>query len=242
MFYQSVDKKLAQIIQNANDPRLIAQHMSRDYNMNESFENYFMLNGHSFPYTLRDGMIIAAENENIKLRVANVQRSSVALHIHGHKATITAYDGVEQPAGSQITRDVFDIAPAQRIDLSLKTQNNGLNSYGPGLWMFHDHVPTGTTSDGMEPGGNMAILAYKPLVDEQGMPKMHDELINEVFSKDYYAKKHAIWGVGDFSHLLGEAGHIAPDYVQIIVFGLAAGLITGLAFFIVLIYQRKQKS
>ncbi|MGZ8152853.1 MAG: multicopper oxidase domain-containing protein, partial [Methylovulum sp.] len=216
LFYQSVDKKLSQIIQNANDPRLIAQHMSRDYNMTESFENYFMLNGRSFPYTLRDGMIIASENENIKLRVANMQRSSVAIHIHGHKATITAADGVEQPEGQQLTRDVFDIATAQRIDLSLKTHNDGLHSYGPGLWMFHDHVPTGTTSDGMEPGGNMAILAYKPLLDEQGMPKMHDELLNEVFNKDYYAKKHAIWGVGDFTHLLGEAGLIAPSYWQII--------------------------
>ena len=40
------------------------------------------------------------ENEDIKLHVANAQRSLVALHIHGHKATITAYDGVEQPVGA----------------------------------------------------------------------------------------------------------------------------------------------
>ncbi len=118
-------------------------------------------------------------------------------------------DGVDQPAGSQVTRDVFDIAPAQRLDLRLRTQNNGLDSYGPGLWMFHDHVPTGTTTDGMEPGGNMAILAYKPLLDEQGMPKMHDALLDQVFNKDYYAKKQAVWGEGDFAPLLGEAGLIA---------------------------------
>ena len=241
LVYQALDKKLSQIIQTAIDPRLIAQHMSRDYNMTESFENYFLLNGHSFPYTLRDSMIIAAENENIKLRVANTQRSAVALHIHGHKATITAYDGVDQPEGLQITRDVFDIAPAQRLDLSLKTQNNGLNSYGPGLWMFHDHVATGTTTDGMEPGGNMAILAYKGLLDEQGMPKMHDELLNEVFSKDYYGKKKAIWGQGDFAKLLGEAGLIAPNYLHIIVFGLAAGLIIGLIIILVVFKKKEQK-
>lgn len=240
LLYQSIDKKLAHIIQDAVDPRLIAQRMSRDYNMTESFENYFLLNGHSFPYTLWDGMLIVADNENIKLRIANVQRSAVALHFHGHKATITAYDGVEQPEGLQITRDVFDIAPAQRLDLSLKTQNNGLNSYGPGLWMFHDHVATGTTTDGMEPGGNMAILAYKHLLDEQGMPKMHDELLNEVFSKDYYAKKQALWGQGDFAHLLGDAGWIAPDYSRIIVFGLASGLAIGLFACIAIIYRKKQ--
>jgi len=240
LIYQSVDKKLAQIIQDASDPRLIAQRMSRDYNITESFENYFLLNGHAFPYTLRDSMIIADANENIKLRVGNVQRSAVALHIHGHKATITAYDGVDQPEVTQITRDVFDIAPAQRLDISLKTQNDGLHSYGPGLWMFHDHVPTGTTTDGMEPGGNMAILAYKPLLDSQGMPKMHDELLNEVFNKDYYAKKQALWNVGDFGHLLGQAGLISPSYWQMIVFGLACGLALGLLIVLVRMLKRKQ--
>ena len=240
LFYQSIDKRLAHIIQDAIDPRLIAQRMSRDYNMTESFENYFLLNGHSFPYTLRDAMLIVADNENVKLRIANVQRSSIALHFHGHKATVTAYDGVEQAGGLQITRDVFDIAPAQRLDLSLKTQNNGLDSYGPGLWMFHDHVATGTTTDGMEPGGNMAILAYKDLLDEQGMPKMHDELLNEVFSKDYYAKKQALWAQGDFAHLLGDAGRIAPDYLRIIVFGLASGLAVGLFASIVIIYKKRR--
>ena len=238
--YQSIDKKLSKIIQEANDPRLIAQRMSRDYNITESFENYFLLNGHSFPYTLRDAMIITSENEDIKLHVANVQRSAIALHIHGHKATITALDGVDLSPAQQTTRDVFDIAPAQRSDLHLQTQNNGLNSYGPGLWMFHDHVPTGTTTDGMEPGGNIAILAYKELLDEQGMPKMHDQLFDQVFNKDYYAKKQAIWAEGPFAPLLGDAGLLAPHYLQIIVFGIAVGLIIGLLVFSVLIYKRKQ--
>jgi plastocyanin len=241
LHYQSVDKKLAKIIQDANDPRLIAERMSRDYNMTESFENYFMLNGHSFPYTLRDAMIIASDNEEIKLHIANLQRSAVAIHIHGHKATITALDGVEQPAAMQITRDVFDIAPAQRTDLNLQTKNDGLHSYGPGLWMFHDHVATGTTTDGMEPGGNMAILAYSYLLDEQGMPKMHDELFDQVFNKDYYAKKMAVWGEGAFAPLLGDAGLLTPNYSRILLFGLATGLLIGLLVFIVLAYKRKQK-
>ncbi len=238
LFYQSVDKKLAKIIQDNNDPRLIAHRMSREYNMTESFENYFMLNGRSFPYTLRESIVAVANNETIKLRVANVQRSSVALHIHGHKATVTALDGVDQTG---VMRDVFDIATAQRMDISLKTTNDGLNSYGPGLWMFHDHVPTGTTTDGMEPGGNMAILAYKPLLDEQGMPKMHDELLSQVFNKNYYTKKQAVWGQGDYAPALGEAGLIAPDLLKIIIFGLAIGLIIGLLIYIAVVHQRRQR-
>jgi manganese oxidase len=239
LIYQSIDKRLGNTIQAATDPRLISKAMSRDYNMTESFENYFLLNGHSFPYTLRDGMIVTEGNENIKLRIVNAQRSQVALHIHGHKATITAMDGVELNSAQQITRDVFDIAMAQRLDLSLLTTNDGLHSYGPGLWMFHDHVPVGTTTDGMEPGGNMAILAYKPLLDEKGMPKMHDEMLAEVFDKDYYAKNQPLWQQGDFAAAFGDAGLVAPDLKKLIMFGLLIGLILGLII-ILLIARRKR--
>jgi len=240
LFYQSIDKSLARIIQDYSDPRLIAKRMSRNYNITESFENYFLLNGHSFPYTLRDSMIIAGDNETIKLRVANLQRSMVALHIHGHKATITAYDGVDIAENQQITRDVFDIAPAQRLDLSLKTVNNGLNSYGPGLWMFHDHVVTGTTTDGLEPGGNMAILAYSDLLDERGMPKMHDQLLSQLFNKDYYLKQQPIWQQGDFAKLLGDASAISINYFQLIIFGLSVGILSGLLIWV--IARKKLKS
>jgi FtsP/CotA-like multicopper oxidase with cupredoxin domain len=239
LHYQSLDKQLTKIPQEANDPRLISQKMSRDYNMSTSTENYFLLNGHSFPYTLRDAMIVAGENENIKLHIANLQRTPIAVHFHGHKATIMAYDGVDAQQGSQITRDVFDVSPAQRLDLSLKTQNDGLNSYGAGLWMFHDHVPTGTTTDGMEPGGNMAILAYKKLLDEQGMPTMHEGMFNDVFNEEYYAKKRPIWSVGDFAFMLGDAGLVVPENGELIAFFIVFGLLLGIIGLLMWIYVKK---
>ena len=238
LLYQSIDKKLANTIQAATDPRLISKAMSRDYNMTESFENYFLLNGHSFPYTLRDAMIVTEGNEAIKLRIVNVQRSAVALHIHGHKATITAMDGVDLQAGQQVTRDVFDIAMAQRLDIHLQTTNDGLHSYGPGLWMFHDHVPVGTTTDGMEPGGNMAILAYKPLLDEKGMPKMHDQMLGEVFDKDYYAKQQSLWQQGDYAAAFGDAGLISPDVKKLVIFGLLIGVIIGLLIALMMVRRK----
>ena len=242
LFYQSIDKKLAATIQASNDPRLIAKSMGRDYNMTESFENYFLLNGHSFPYTLRDALIVTDGNEAIKLRIANAQRSLVALHIHGHKATITAMDGVDLSATQQIIRDVFDIASAQRLDLHLQTTNDGLHSYGPGLWMFHDHVPTGTMTDGIEPGGNMAILAYKPLLDENGMPKHHEQMLGELFDKDYYAKQQAFWQQGDYAKAFGDAGNIQPDINKLVIFGLLIGLIFGLLILMVVVYKRKRQA
>ena len=240
LHYQSIDKQLAKIPQEANDPRLISQKMSRDYNITTSTENYFLLNGHSFPYTLRDAMIIAGENERIKLHLVNVQRSPIAVHFHGHKATIIAYDGVDAPLGMQLTRDVFDISPAQRLDLSLKTTNDGLNSYGAGLWMFHDHTPTGTTTDGMEPGGNITLLAYKSFLDAQGMPKMHDELFNDVFNKEYYAKQRPLWASGYWANLFGDAGKVTPNYGELIAMCMVIGLLIGLSILMLHIYLRNK--
>jgi plastocyanin len=240
LHYQSVDKRLAGIVQQANDPRLIAERMTRQHNLTESFENYFLLNGRSFPYTLRDSTIIADENEKIKLHVANLQRSAVAIHTHGHKTTAIAYDGVEAPAGLQMVRDVFDIAPAQRIDMELETKNDGLHSYGAGAWMFHDHVPVGAGTDGIEPGGNIAFILYKALADEQGMPKGHGEMVDQVFSKDYYAKKQPVWGNNkEFAPLLSDAGLLAPNYVRIMGFGLAIGLLIGLLMLVLRLIKRK---
>lgn len=225
LHYQSIDKQLSKIPQESGDPRLISQKMSRDYNITTSSENYFLLNGHSFPYTLRDAMIIAGENEHIKLHLANLQKSPIAVHFHGHKATITAYDGVDAPQGLQLTRDVFDISTAQRLDISLNTRNDGLHSYGAGLWMFHDHTPTGTTTDGMEPGGNITLLAYKSFLDTQGMPKMHDELFSDVFNKEYYAKQRPLWANGDWANFFGDAGKVTPNYVELIAFCTVIGVL-----------------
>jgi ABC-type dipeptide/oligopeptide/nickel transport system permease component len=87
----------------------------------------------------------------------------------------------------------------------------------------------------------MAILAYKELLDEQGMPKMHDEFFDQLFNKNYYAKNMAIWGEGEFAPLLADAGLLAPNYLQIILFGLTIGLIIGVLLLIILAYKRNQK-
>ncbi len=230
LHYQSIDKKLAIIPQTYNDVRIIEDNIGRKYNITESFENYFLLNGHSFPYTLRDSMIIANENEQIKLNVANLQRSAIGLHIHGHKATIMAYDGVDAPDGLKLTRDVFDIMPAQRLDLKLNTKNDGLNSYGSGLWMFHDHVPTGTTTDGIEAGGNMAIMAYKQYLDVQGMPKMHDHILTQSFSKSYYTKRQENKTIA----------MLEPNFFRTLIFSLSCGFsLSFLILFFLTLHHKK---
>ncbi len=224
LHFQSIDLDLADIIQRHTDPRLIAREMNRRYNMTESHENLFLLNGHAFPYTLRDGGIVAEANQSIKLRVLNGHRSLMGLHIHGHKPTITAYDGVDLAENQYLTRDIIDLAPAQRADLTLSTVNDGLHSYGPGAWMLHDHVETATTTNGMEPGGNMAMLIYRDYLDEQGLPKHHERLFDQVFNKNFYAKKLPVWGHDQFAVTLGEAADADPDWLSLALFGFSLGL------------------
>lgn len=227
LHYQSIDKNLAKTIQQSNDIRVISEQMHRVYNMSESRENYFLLNGHSFPYTLRDALVIAKPDEDIKLRILNTQHSNIAIHIHGHKATITDYDGVQQNPMAQITRDVYDLSAAQRIDLHLQTINDGLHSYGEGVWLFHDHVEMGVANDGMSPGGNIALLVYESLLNDQGMPSvLREDALDDVLTNSYYAKERALWGKE-------QAGMLPPDYLNIILFGLLIGLIIGLIIYII---------
>jgi Flp pilus assembly protein protease CpaA len=51
----------------------------------------------------------------------------------------------------------------------------------------------------------------------------------------------AIWGEGEFAPLLADAGLLAPNYLQIILFGLTIGLIIGVLLLIILAYKRNQK-
>jgi FtsP/CotA-like multicopper oxidase with cupredoxin domain len=191
--YQSVDKELHALPQSANDPRLIAKAMNQEYDITEAKDDYFLLNGRAFPYTLRESMITVKPNQKIKLRVLNGHTENMALHIHGHKGTETHYDGVEQNPQAQVTRDVYSIAPAQRLDISLDTTNDGLHSYDSGLWMFHDHVEKAFTTNGMGEGGSISLVAYDNYVDANGTPKSHGMDLKPYFTKEYWERKIPVW-------------------------------------------------
>ncbi|MCH9696541.1 MAG: multicopper oxidase domain-containing protein [Gammaproteobacteria bacterium] len=225
LHYQSIDKELGQIIQTSHDPRLIAERMNRQYDITDSTEDYFLLNGHSFPMTLIDSMVVVEQDQKLKFRVLNGQPTPVALHFHGHKAKVTHFDGVPVRAENQITRDVFNIAPAQRIDVELLTTNDGLNSYGDGIWLFHDHSEKAITTDGISPGGNINMLAYSNYVNSEGIPQTKGMDLNLFFSPDYYAGKVPVWSGMGIADLLGQAGTVTPGYRQLMIMGGLIGLL-----------------
>lgn len=193
LHYQSVDKELHEIPQSANDVRLVAKKMNQEYDITDATDDYFLLNGRSFPFTLRESLITVNSNEKTKLRILNGHTDHMALHIHGHKATETHYDGVLQNPAAQVTRDVYSLAPAQRLDLALDTTDDGLHSYGSGLWMFHDHTERAFTTNGMGEGGSISLVAYNEYVDENGTPKSHGMDLKPYFTKEFWDRKLPVW-------------------------------------------------
>ncbi|TJY64786.1 copper oxidase [Sinimarinibacterium sp. CAU 1509] len=190
LHYQDMDRELHNLIQHTNDIRWTAKAMNRDYKIAERSAEYHLLNGHSFPYTLRDSMVVVAPDENVKLRVINTGAEPIYLHPHGHKPTVTHYDGVR--LSQSITRDVFEIGPAQRAEFDLSTVNDGLHSYGEGAWFMHDHREPGITTDGISPGGDISLVVYETYLNADGMPKTYGSLAT-FFNPAYYRGEIPVW-------------------------------------------------
>jgi FtsP/CotA-like multicopper oxidase with cupredoxin domain len=204
LHYQSADKELHELVaRSANDPRLIAKHMNMEYDTTDATEDYFLLNGRSFPYTLRESLIEMKQDEKVKLRVLNGHTESIALHIHGHKPTITHYDGVDNGPSSYITRDVHGMVPAQRIDLELSGVDDGLHSFGQGIWMFHDHVEKSFTTNGVGEGGDISLVVYDGFLDEKGIPKAHGMSLAPYFTKGFWKRNYPVWQDYDAWRSLG---------------------------------------
>jgi manganese oxidase len=205
LHYQSADKELHEVVaRSANDPRLIAKHMNMEYDITDATDDYFMLNGRSFPYTLRESLIEMDKDKLVKLRVLNGHTESIALHAHGHKPTITHYDGVDNGPNSRLQRDVHGMVPAQRLDLELSGVDDGLNSFGQGIWMIHDHVEKAFTTNGVAEGGDISLVVYKDYLDDNGIPKLHGMSLAPYFSKDYWnGSRYPIWQDYDAWRSLG---------------------------------------
>lgn len=241
LHYQSIDRELGEIIQKSHDPRLIAERMNRQYDITDASDDYFLLNGHSFPMTLIDSLVVVEPDQRLMFHMLNGQPSPVAIHFHGHKATVTDYDGVPVQADRRITRDVFSIAPAQRIDVELLTVNDGLNSYGSGIWLFHDHSEKAITTDGISPGGNINMMAYSDYVRKDGIPKTKGMDLNIFFDPDYYAGKIPVWGSMGIPELLGQAGSVAPSLKEVILLGMLIGLLCLLVIGFVLNISKRSR-
>lgn len=229
LLYQSLDKELSEKIRIANDVRLIAHAMNQGYDITDATADYFLLNGRSFPYTMRESTIVVEPNQQVKIRMGNAEiLEGIAVHSHGHKMTITAYDGTEHNPEAWITRDVYWLAPFQRLDLALNTTIDGLHSYGEGIWTMHDHAEKSITTNGVHPGGAMTEIVYKSFLSEDGMPMHQGVDLTPYFSKEFYERKVPVWTSFDQDNLFGDIKKVpAQLQLQPVLIAFAGGLLLG---------------
>ena len=186
LVYMDIDDRLNRIPAAFTDPREIEKRMHREYDSTRRQPNIFLLNGRSFPFTLRDTPIEVTSGERVKLRVLNAGARPMKLHTHGHHPTLTHVDGYPLPEGMRLTRDVFDVGAAQRIDLELRPGSDAVYASGPGVWIMHDHTEHTVTNKGISPGGDITAIVYEGFMDEEtGLPRVATSL-ERFFDPEYY--------------------------------------------------------
>ena len=156
-----------------------------------------------FPFTLRDTPIKVKPNERIKLRVLNAGARTVSLHTHGHHPILTHVDGYPVPEAARLTRDVFTIGPAQRIDLELRTTQDNFYASGPGVWIMHDHTEQAVTNKGISPGGDITAIVYEKFMGKDGLPKTAVSL-KRFFDPNYYQGKIPVFDPAIFNTTLAD--------------------------------------
>ncbi len=133
----------------------------------------FLLNGHSFPNTAKrnDTLIELAPGERVRLRILNAGPVSIeTLHPHGHDMLVTHKDGNPLPPGARYWVDTLPIGPGERYDVVIE----GVEGR-EGIWVFHSHITTHVTNDGMYPGGALTKIVY-PGFEDNHMPFSGAEL------------------------------------------------------------------
>jgi Cu/Ag efflux protein CusF/uncharacterized cupredoxin-like copper-binding protein len=208
LVYMDIDDRLNRIPAAFGDPREIEKRMHRDYDSTQRKPDIFMLNGRSFPFTLRDTPIVVKPDETTKLRILNVGAGIRYIHSHGHHPTLTHVDGYPVPKAAQITRDTFDVGPGQRIDLALRSGSDGFYAAGPGVWLLHDHTQPAASNKGINPGGDHTAIVYEDFMGADGLPRDA--------SASSAAANHSTSPADHGAHA-GQGGHAQyfnPEYYQ----------------------------
>ncbi|HJM60376.1 MAG TPA: copper oxidase, partial [Alphaproteobacteria bacterium] len=112
----------------------------------------------------------------------------------------------------------------------LETVDDGLHSYGQGVWLMHDHHAPAVTNNGIGPGGGISAIVYESYLADGGLPKLQGVDWSPYFSPAFYAGRVPIWQTYD---PLGALGDVAPESwptLRPILFGLDIGLLLAVLF------------
>ena len=101
LVYMDIDDRLNRIPAAYSDPREIEKRMHREYDSTQRVPNIFMLNGRSFPFTMRDTPILVKPDETTKLRILNV---GAAHHLSAHPRPSSDADAISTAARCRTAR------------------------------------------------------------------------------------------------------------------------------------------
>ena len=113
--------------------------------------NYFTINSVAWP-KLDAALADIKEGEKIRVRMINMGYLNHSIHIHGHKTSVTHYDGY--PVKDPFFIDTIPISPGQRIDFIFEADN-------PGIFPAHCHVVPHVSNNGDYPGGMLTGIVYE---------------------------------------------------------------------------------
>jgi manganese oxidase len=226
LVYSDIEPEMHGLARQSNDPRVISEKMHQEYRPSEHKPDIFLVNGRSFPYTLREAMVIVKPDEHVRLHVLNAGSSVRTIHTHGHKVTITEVDGGKKPEAARFPQEILALATGERMEAELSTVNDGLHSYGQGAWLIHDHVEEGQNR-GIDPGGDVSIIAYEKYLTSTGLPKLAGDP-SVYFTKAYYEGKLPTFGALNAHKLLtAPEARISSTWRLLLIAALP--LLTGMA-------------
>ncbi|MBW3582819.1 MAG: multicopper oxidase domain-containing protein [Euryarchaeota archaeon] len=132
---------------------------------NSPFEvdvDLFMINGQSFPQTLKDPntLMTVDEGETVRIRLINVGYLAETMHLHGHDMLVTHKDGLPLREDARYFADTLRIDPGERYDVVVEANN-------PGKWVFHTHYPDHVTNAKAYPGGMLTQMVYTGYEDQK---------------------------------------------------------------------------
>lgn len=109
-------------------------------------ENFFTMNGRSFPYTTP---LKIRKGEKVRIRFGNVGLKNHPIHFHGHQFAISASDGNTIPIKNRLIKNTILVPSGSTWDFIFYANN-------PGYWPLHCHIPHHVSNNKTLPLGGMA--------------------------------------------------------------------------------------
>lgn len=123
----------------------------------------FMMNGKSFPSTLKDpkSLLTLEPGERVRIRMLNAGEELETWHWHGHDVYVTHKDGNPLPPSARFWTETLAIGPAERYDVVIEG-----SAEQAGNWVMHTHVENHVQNDGQAPGGMLTMITYPGFEDD----------------------------------------------------------------------------